>query len=70
MSMEYIRNHYKVPAKRGAKVRFTDCNGKQSIGTIRSARGAYLRCHFPDHPERLHTIHPTWHVEYLPSNSD
>lgn len=57
MSLKYIRNEYKVPAKRGTKVKFRGVEH-----TITSANGPYLRAKGPN---GIITIHPTWEVEYL-----
>lgn len=59
MSMEYIRKHYNVPAKRGGIVRF-----EGRVGRITSARGARLRVLFPEMKRPL-IFHPE-SVEYLP----
>jgi len=68
MSMQYIRSHYGVPAKRGGRVRFTDSDGRVFHCIIRSASGAYLRVS-TDAPitgrQRVKILHPTWNVEYL-----
>ena len=68
MSMEYIRKHYGVPAKRGGRVRFTHANGVIYEGRITSTRGAYLRVlvddRVPGYRGRM-TLHPTWNLEYL-----
>ena len=58
--MEYIRKHYRVPARRGGRILFRGC----AMGTIRSADGAYLRVKL-DEFNRAVLIHPTWEVEYL-----
>ena len=65
MGMQYIRDHYKVPAKRGGTVRFTDTSGKKWVGRIKSAAGHRLRVAFPDFPRATAILHPTWNVEYL-----
>lgn len=66
MSMEYIRKTYKVPAKRGGRVRYTgDHNGKVArCGTIKSAIGGYLKI-LIDGEKTARTFHPTWEIEYL-----
>lgn len=61
MSMDYIRKHYQVPAKRGGRVRFHGF----VTGTIVSARGAYLKVRCDEIAQRHLTLHPTWKVEYL-----
>lgn len=72
MSLGYIRRTYRVPAKRGAKVRYTDGHGAVWNGRITSARGAYLRVQVddrvPGYRGRL-LLHPTWQVEYLPDKN-
>lgn len=68
MSLDYIRRHYNVPAKKGGRIRFTDSNGYIWEGRITSARGTYLRVlpddRIPSCKTRL-TLHPTWNVEYI-----
>jgi hypothetical protein len=58
--MKWIRKYYKVPAKRGGKVRFC----KTKIGTIKSARNGYLRVVF-DGYKNIVSLHPTWNIEYI-----
>jgi hypothetical protein len=65
MTMQYIRDYYKVPAKRGAKIKF---RGIPHV--ITSADGAHLRAKpltSSGEPFRVKPviIHPTWEVEYL-----
>lgn len=62
MSMDYIRRTYKVPAKRGARVRVNW--GHPAEGVITGAAGARLRIRL-DGEKRSRTAHPTWCVEYL-----
>ena len=62
MSMEYIRNAYRVPAFRGGRIRFEH----RETGTIVSARHGKLRVRF-DGRKRIALLHPTWEVEYLPA---
>jgi hypothetical protein len=70
MSLEYIRNYYGVPAKRGARIRYTDGRGVARTGRITAARSARILVLLdepgPDYPARV-VLHPTWQVEYLPS---
>jgi hypothetical protein len=70
VSLEYIRQTYKVPAMRGQRIRYTDGRGAVWNGRITSAKGAQLRVLVDDRIEgyrgRL-VLHPTWNVEYLPS---
>lgn len=58
MSMDYIRNRYGVPAKRGARV---VADGKP--GTIVAARGGHLRIRL-DGEKRTGSWHPTWNMDY------
>lgn len=62
MSMKYIRDHYKVPAKRGGMVRFTHLG--EYFGTIKSARDGHLRILLDDR-KKTQSFHPTWNIEYL-----
>lgn len=69
MSMERVRNYYKVPVKRGARIRFTDGEGKIFFGTIFSTIGSYLKVRI----DGMHNVenreywilHPTLNVEYI-----
>jgi len=67
MSMEYIRTHYKVPAKRGARVRYIGSPGFAYDGTIVGSQNARLRIRFDGSPmgTDIVTAHPTWKIEYL-----
>jgi len=58
MSMEYIREFYKVPAKRGGRVLV---NGW--AGTIVSSAGQYLKIRL-DGSRVVRQYHPTWRVTY------
>jgi hypothetical protein len=66
MSMKYIRNTYKVPAKRGGLVRMVPPGGAAfaESGVITGARGAYLRVRMAGE-KRSRLYHPTWCIEYL-----
>ena len=68
MTLAYIRNHYGVPARRGARIRFSGRVDSPPIeGVITSAAGATLRVHFDGEPRlRRHFLHPTWEIDYLP----
>lgn len=71
MSMQYIRDTYHVPARRGGRVRFDG-----HIWRIASATSAHLRVwRFEmlsigeaNYFEAI--IHPTWRVEYLPEEKE
>lgn len=68
MSFDYIRQAYNVPAKRGARVRYTgDCTkrGQPKLGTITGANGAHVRIRM-DGDSFSNNYHPTWELEYLP----
>lgn len=62
--MNYIRRTYGVPAKRGGRVRYTGGLKGPRFGTIRSARGGYLRIQL-DGDKWTGNYHPTWELEYL-----
>ena len=63
MSLEFIRYHYDVPAKRGGRIRYT--GGEQPReGTITSAKGGSLMVRF-DGDKHAYKLHPTWKIEYL-----
>ena len=65
MPLACVRRAYGVPAKRGTRIRYTG-GPEPKTGVITSASGQYLRVHFDGEPRlRRHTLHPTWHVEYL-----
>jgi len=65
MSMKYIRDTYKVPAKRGARVRYTPANKRVGFeGVIVGSSGRLLRIRL-DGEEQVKSYHPTWRMEYL-----
>lgn len=73
MSMEYIRKTYGVPAKRGGRLIYTDCNGVKFHCTITSATNSghikvLVDDRVPGYRGRM-KLHPTWNVEYLPHNA-
>ncbi len=62
--MNYIRQYYRVPAKRGGRIKYLGGTGGPRFGTIKSAKGPHLRIlldgdRWPGH------FHPTWKLEYL-----
>jgi hypothetical protein len=59
-AMEYIRWYYRVPAKRGMRVRYDGVTYRSTSAT----RTALLRCVGVDSGERI-SLHPTAGVEYL-----
>ena len=68
MSMEYIRAHYGVPAKRGARIRYTG-TGEPQDGTIVGSDGPYIVVRL-DGETRTGKMHPEWKVEYLDAQTD
>lgn len=66
MSIEQIRRQYGVPAKIGARVRYTGRPGQEYNGVIVGSRGPYLRIRFSAlHNGRILDYHPTWELKYL-----
>ncbi len=63
MSMAWIRKNYRVPAKRGARVRYMG-GGKPELGAITSARGSQLMI-LLDGARHALPFHPTWELTYL-----
>ena len=59
MGMRYIREYYKVPAKRGMNV---VAQGEK--GVIVGAKGQYLRVRIEGEKKVL-SFHPTWKMEYI-----
>lgn len=48
LSAQYVRDHYKVPAKRGGRIAWTSPSGVKRNATIVGFRGQYLRVRFDD----------------------
>ncbi len=67
MSMQWVRSHYGVPAKRGGRVRYTGDRDPQ-LGTITGTRHGSLRIRL-DGERHSMPFHPTWELEYLPNSS-
>jgi hypothetical protein len=68
MSLKYIRDYYKVPAFRGARVQYTDLHNTIWTGKITSSEGANLRILVDDRVDGYRgrkILHPTWNVRYL-----
>lgn len=66
--MQYIRNKYGVPAKRGGRVAFTgNPHNCPLFGTITGAKGQYLNVRM-DGDQNSGTYHPNWKMEYLVPN--
>ena len=68
MSMQYIRNTYGVPAKRGARVEYTG-EISPTVGTIVGTEGARLRIRM-DGETYTGIYHPTWEMRYLPAQCE
>lgn len=64
MSAAYVRDTYKVPAKRGMRV---VADGKP--GVIAGFAGAYLRIRIGGE-KRTGLWHPTWRIEYPVTTTD
>ena len=64
MSFDYIRNTYKVPAKRGSRVKF-----KGRPGRVTSADGAYVNLRLDGDDKTTGPYHPTWEMEWLDSET-
>lgn len=63
MSMEWVRNYYSVPAKRGGRVIYTGEKEPRG-GTIRSASNGRLNIQLDGMPD-AQQFHPTWGIIYL-----
>lgn len=63
MSLQYIRDTYGVPAKRGARVEYSG-NGTAIQGTITSSRGPHILVRL-DGDDFSMQFHPTWKMHYL-----
>jgi hypothetical protein len=66
-AFEYIRTAYRVPARRGQRVRYAGrTKHPEGIeGTILGAQGAYVMIRLDDE-EGVRPYHPTWALTYLP----
>ena len=65
MSLDYIRDTYKVPAVLNGRVRYSG-DAVQREGTIVGARNAHLKVQL-DGDDFAGNYHPTWKMEYLPA---
>ncbi len=61
--MAWIRQRYKVPAKRGGRVKYRETG---QLGTITSASPSapYIRIRL-DGEKHSSVYHPTWQLKYL-----
>lgn len=63
-NLEYIRNHYGVPAEIGRRVEYT--GGKiPKQGVIVGASNQYISIHFDGDKKPTKHFHPTWKMKYL-----
>lgn len=69
MSLDYIKETYRVPAEIGQKVRFAFNN---STGEIVGANGAHVIVRWLDGPAKGETspLHPTWQLNYLDQDAE
>ena len=64
MTMTHIRKTYKVPAKRGSRIKYT--GGKKPLfGTILNSKHERIMVKM-DTINIIYKLHPTWEIEYLP----
>ena len=71
MSIQWIRDNYGVPAKRGMRVTYSPCEGskdRERDGVITGTCGPHLRIRL-DGDKRAGIYHPTWQVQYHPEVS-
>lgn len=59
MAFDYIRERYKVPARRGQRVLY-----KGKPGVITGSRGCYIRVRLDGETESG-VYHPTWEMVYV-----
>lgn len=64
MTMQYIRNAYSVPAKRGGRVEYSGDKTRLRLGTITGTSAAKLRIRL-DGDNFAGCYHPTWKLRYL-----
>jgi len=63
MSLQYIRDAYGVPAKRGGRIEYTGSRVKVQ-GTITGASGPRIRVRLDGDTHSV-AFHPTWEIRYL-----
>lgn len=65
MSLQYIREYYGVPAKRGGRVKYTGSSRRgPEFGTIVGSKGAHVRIRI-DGQKCAENYHPTYALNYL-----
>ncbi|MCR6502535.1 hypothetical protein MUO32_26260 [Shinella sp. CPCC 101442] len=69
MTMAYIRNAYRVPAKRGGRVEYTGNKSGSRLGTIIGTYSAKLKIRL-DGEKHGGSYHPTWKLRYLDAAGD
>ena len=63
MTMAYVRNYYRVPAKRGGRIEYTGGDGPR-LGTIVSASNGRINVRL-DGDKHAMPHHPTSEIRYL-----
>lgn len=63
-TMQYIRDTYRVPARRGQRVEYRDMDGTVKAGVVTQAHGARVRIRL-DGERSGRIFHPTWNLRYL-----
>ena len=66
-NMQYVRDTYGVPAKRGARVEYTGGSTPRQ-GTITGTGGCGISIRLDGDKISL-PYHPTWKLRYLPPNA-
>ncbi|MGC0054574.1 hypothetical protein ACNSPG_16175 [Brucella pituitosa] len=68
MSLEYIKDYYRVPARVGGRVKYT--GGMQpQYGTIEGARNQYLIIRLDGESHEPGSYYPTWCLTYLEASN-
>ena len=67
MSLQYIRDTYGVPAKRGGRIEFKRENGAVFSGRITGSDGQYLSVRFDcfNTKNSAANLHPTYNIRYF-----
>lgn len=63
MSFDYVRDYYRVPARKGVRVEYTGGETPKA-GTIVGVKGAYIMVKL-DGQSHAGPYHPTWEIRYL-----
>ncbi|WP_024899494.1 hypothetical protein [Brucella rhizosphaerae] len=64
MSLEYIKDYYRVPARVDGRVKYTG-GKKPQYGTIEGAQNQYLLIRFDGESNEPLLYHPTWEITYF-----